>query len=90
MASVLIDSVCYKKRTPLLNARISIPETSNRVILIKVPQVLQEDKNDSPSRVVLIVALLTCSLLSVVFATIANTSEMNSVVVVLVRFIAVF
>jgi primary-amine oxidase len=71
MASVLIDSVCYKKRTPILNARISIPETSNRVILIKVPQVLQEDKNDSPSRVVLIVALLTCSLLSVVFATIA-------------------
>ncbi|CAJ2630252.1 unnamed protein product [Trifolium pratense] len=55
MAAVLIDSVCYKKRTPLLNARISIPETSNRVTLIKVPQVLQEDKNDSPSRVVLIV-----------------------------------
>ncbi|MCI10376.1 G-type lectin S-receptor-like serine/threonine protein kinase RLK1-like, partial [Trifolium medium] len=52
MAAVLIDSVCYKKRTPLLNARISIPETSNRVTLIKVPQVLQEDKNDSPSRVV--------------------------------------
>ncbi|RHN82037.1 putative protein kinase RLK-Pelle-SD-2b family [Medicago truncatula] len=71
MAAVLIDSVCYKKRTPLLNARISIPETSNRVTLIKVPQILQEDQNDSPSRVVLIVAASTCSMLAIVFATIA-------------------
>lgn len=71
MAAVLIDSVCYKKRTPLLNARISIPETSNRVTLIKVPQILQEDQNDSPFRVVLIVAVSTCSMLAVVFATIA-------------------
>jgi len=71
MAAVLIDSVCYKKRTPLLNARISIPETSNKVTLIKVPQILQEDQNDSSSRVVLIVAASTCSMLAIVFATIA-------------------
>lgn len=72
MAGVLIDSVCYKKKTPLLNARISIPATSNRVALIKVPsQAHQEDKNHSPSRVGLLVALSVFSLLAVVFATIA-------------------
>lgn len=71
MAAVWIDSVCYKKKTPFLNARISIPETNTRVLLIKVAEVLQKDKNDSSSRVVLLVALSLCSLLSIVFATIA-------------------
>ncbi|KAJ1423800.1 S-locus glycoprotein domain [Sesbania bispinosa] len=73
MAGVLIDSVCYKKRTPLLNARISIPATSNRVALIKVlqNQTHEDDENDSPSKIVLIVSLSACSLLAVVFAAIA-------------------
>ncbi|CAJ2630253.1 unnamed protein product [Trifolium pratense] len=71
MAAVLIDSVCNKQRTPFLNARISIPQTSNRVILVKVAQVPQEDKNHSSSLIVLLVALSLSSLLAIVFATIA-------------------
>ncbi|KAK7280137.1 hypothetical protein RJT34_25199 [Clitoria ternatea] len=50
MAGVLIDSVCYKKRTPFATARRSIPATSNRMALIKLP---------------------ACTLLAIVFATIA-------------------
>ncbi|OIW12481.1 hypothetical protein TanjilG_04645 [Lupinus angustifolius] len=71
MAAVLIESVCYKKRTPLSNARKSIPATSNRVALIKVAQVHEDNENDSPSQVVYLVALSACSFFAIVFATIA-------------------
>lgn len=71
MAAVLSESVCYKKKIPLSNARKSIPATSNRVALIKVAQVHQDNENDSPSKVVLLAALSTCSFLAIVFSTIA-------------------
>ncbi|KAK7343588.1 hypothetical protein VNO77_12435 [Canavalia gladiata] len=69
MAGILFNSVCYKKRTPFITARISIPVTSNYVALIKVTQPHKDDENDdSPSRVILLIALSACSLLAVVFS----------------------
>ncbi|KAK4266350.1 hypothetical protein QN277_027290 [Acacia crassicarpa] len=65
MAAILNGTDCFKKRTPLLNGRISIPTTRNKVALVKVPVV---SKNDSPSWVVLLVSFLSCSLLALVFA----------------------
>ncbi|KAI9115041.1 hypothetical protein K1719_014054 [Acacia pycnantha] len=68
MAGVWIGTSCFKKRTPLLNGRINIPTTRNRVALVKVPVVRKDDGNDSPSWVVLLVSSLSCSLLALVFA----------------------
>ncbi|XP_028773981.1 G-type lectin S-receptor-like serine/threonine-protein kinase LECRK3 [Neltuma alba] len=68
MAGVLIGTDCFKKRTPLLNGRISIPTTSKRVALVKVPVVRKDDGNDSPSWIVLLVSFISCSLLALVFA----------------------
>ncbi|KAI4317811.1 hypothetical protein L6164_025649 [Bauhinia variegata] len=65
-AAVFNDSKCHKKRLPLLNGRRSIPDTSNSAALIKVPLDHKDDGNES--WVVLLVALLSCSLLAVVFA----------------------
>lgn len=70
MAAVLDGSACYKKKWPIINAIRIIPDTSNRVMLIKVPPVdnKMDNGNDSSSLVVLIVALISCSLLAVLFA----------------------
>ncbi|KAK9288686.1 hypothetical protein L1049_017149 [Liquidambar formosana] len=77
MAGVLVESVCYKKRMPLLNARRSYPSTNNIVAFLKVPRVSNSsinqnsNKKDSPSLAVLVVSLLLCSILAVLFAAIA-------------------
>ncbi|KAK2646992.1 hypothetical protein Ddye_022187 [Dipteronia dyeriana] len=68
-AGVWYDSLCTKKRLPLLNARRSNPSTNNRVAFIKVPQmgIQEQRKKDSPSRVVLLASLLSCSILALIF-----------------------
>lgn len=66
MAAVLEDTACFKKKWPIINAVRIIPTTSNHVMLIKVP--LVDNEKDSSSLVVLIVALILCSLLAVLFA----------------------
>ncbi|CAJ1925505.1 unnamed protein product [Sphenostylis stenocarpa] len=69
MAAVLNGTACHKKKWPIINAIRIIPDTSNLVMLIKVPPVDNMDnKNDSSSLLVLIVALVSCSLLAVLFA----------------------
>ncbi|KAK7308062.1 hypothetical protein VNO77_41653 [Canavalia gladiata] len=68
MAVVLDGTDCHKKKWPIINARRIIPDTSTRVILIKVPRVNMDNEKDSPSWVVLMVALIFCSLLAAVFA----------------------
>ena len=73
MAGVLKESVCYKKRMPLLNARSS-SSTNNRIAFIKVPKVNNSwgiddrPKRRTPSRGVLLAGLLSCSILAVLFA----------------------
>ncbi|KAK7405898.1 hypothetical protein VNO78_07510 [Psophocarpus tetragonolobus] len=70
MAAVLNGSDCHKKKWPIINARRIMADTSNRVMLIKVPRLdnEMETEKDSPSLVVLIVALISCSLLAALFA----------------------
>lgn len=74
MAGVLVESICYKKRMPLLNARRSNPSTNNIVAFLKVPNLNSSlaipngDKKDSPSWVVLLAGLLLCSALAILFA----------------------
>uniref|UniRef100_A0A5B7BYA7 Receptor-like serine/threonine-protein kinase n=1 Tax=Davidia involucrata TaxID=16924 RepID=A0A5B7BYA7_DAVIN len=74
IAGVLVESICYKKRMPLLNARRSNPSTNNIVAFIKVPRVNRTleipngHKKDSPSLAVLLVGLLSCSILAILFA----------------------
>ena len=75
VAGVLVESVCYKKRTPLLNARRSFPSTSNIVAFIKIPKVnnnppIQDKDDDSPSWIALLAGLLLCSTMALLFATI--------------------
>ncbi|RVW66342.1 G-type lectin S-receptor-like serine/threonine-protein kinase LECRK4 [Vitis vinifera] len=73
MAGVWVESVCYKKRMPLLNARRS-NSSNNIVAFLKVPKVNNSlgiyDHNESraPSRAVLLAGLLSCSILAVLFA----------------------
>ncbi|KAA8548638.1 hypothetical protein F0562_000322 [Nyssa sinensis] len=77
IAGVLVESICYKKRMPLLNARRSYPSTNNIVAFIKVPNVNgtlpipNGHKKESPSRAVLLAGLLLCSVLAALFAAIA-------------------
>ncbi|KAF8401702.1 hypothetical protein HHK36_012648 [Tetracentron sinense] len=73
MAGVLVESICYKKRLPLLNARRSIPSTNGIVAFVKVPMINQEGdgKNNFPSRGFLKAGLSICIILSVFFAAIA-------------------
>lgn len=68
-AGVWKESVCHKKRMPLLNARRSNPSTNNMVAFIKVPKINnnQGQDNDSPSRVVLLAGFLSCSMLALLF-----------------------
>ncbi|KAH1053946.1 hypothetical protein GLYMA_08G307400v4 [Glycine max] len=70
MAAVFYGSDCHKKTWPVINAIKIFPDTSNRVMLIKVPLLDNdmENEKDSQSLVVLIVALVSCSLLAVLFA----------------------
>ncbi|WVZ12276.1 hypothetical protein V8G54_016806 [Vigna mungo] len=70
MAAVLDGTACHKKKWPIINAIRIIPDTSNRVMLIKVPLLdnNKDNERDSPSVVVLVVALISCSLLAVLFA----------------------
>lgn len=74
VAGVLVESVCYKKRMPLLNARRSNPSTNNIVAFLKVPKVnktneIQEKgRNDSPSWFILLAGLLLCSIMALLFA----------------------
>ena len=72
MAGVWVESVCYKKRIPLLNARRSNSSTNNIVGFLKVPKVNYslgfDDRSPSPSRSVLLAGLLSCSILAVLFA----------------------
>ncbi|ESW29133.1 hypothetical protein PHAVU_002G046100 [Phaseolus vulgaris] len=69
MAAVLDGTDCHKKKWPIINAIRIIPDTSNRVMLIKVPLVDNMDNGkDSSSLVVLVVSLFSCSLLAVLFA----------------------
>jgi len=76
VAGVLVESVCYKKRTPLLNARSSIPSTNNIVAFIKIPKAnnnnqIQDKDDDSPSWIALLAGLLLCSIMTLLFATIS-------------------
>ena len=41
VAGVLVESVCYKKRTPLLNARRSIPSTNNIVAMAEIKKIIR-------------------------------------------------
>ncbi|XP_020221757.1 G-type lectin S-receptor-like serine/threonine-protein kinase LECRK4 [Cajanus cajan] len=66
MAAVFNGTACNKKKFPIINADRIIPDTSNLVMLIKVP--LVDNEKDSSSLVVLIVAPILCSLLAVLFA----------------------
>ncbi|XP_027362537.1 G-type lectin S-receptor-like serine/threonine-protein kinase LECRK4 [Abrus precatorius] len=68
MAAVLDGSACHKKKWPIINARRISSETSNLVTLIKVPRVVMHNGKDSPSWVVLLGALISCSLLAALFA----------------------
>ncbi|TKY71181.1 G-type lectin S-receptor serine/threonine-protein kinase RLK1 [Spatholobus suberectus] len=70
MAAVLDGTDCHKKKWPIINARRVIPDTSKYVTLIKVPRLDYDTDNEeeSPSLVVLIVALISCSLLAALFA----------------------
>ncbi|KAF2285384.1 hypothetical protein GH714_003384 [Hevea brasiliensis] len=65
MAAVLVESVCYKKRMPLLNARRSFPSTSNIVAFLKVPK-FQKRKLEMAAKkllpYLLILALNFCGL----------------------------
>ncbi|KAJ1384347.1 S-locus glycoprotein domain [Sesbania bispinosa] len=75
IAAVLVDNTaCVKKRTPIINARPSILATDYReaLTLIKVPRVHTHNDKDSPSWVVLLVALISCSLLAALFAVTAT------------------
>lgn len=77
MAAVLVESVCYKKRMPLLNARRSSPSTDNIVAFLKVPKVndtnenQDNDRDKSPSRFALLAGFLLCSIMALLFAAIA-------------------
>ncbi|XP_014519537.2 G-type lectin S-receptor-like serine/threonine-protein kinase LECRK1 [Vigna radiata var. radiata] len=65
MAAVSKGSDCYKKKWPIINAVRTIPKTNNSVILVKVPLVAND--KESSSLVILIVALISCSLLAALF-----------------------
>ncbi|RDY01207.1 G-type lectin S-receptor-like serine/threonine-protein kinase LECRK2, partial [Mucuna pruriens] len=69
MAAVLVGTDCHKKTWPIINAIRITPDTSNNITLIKVP--LVDNEKGSSSLVVLIVALISCSLLAALFATTA-------------------
>ncbi|KAF2285382.1 hypothetical protein GH714_003353 [Hevea brasiliensis] len=76
MAAVLVESVCYKKRMPLLNARISFPSTSNIVAFLKVPKVITRTKFKTITGVNLhpgcsVSRTLLCSIMALLFAAIA-------------------
>ncbi|KAJ6877345.1 hypothetical protein NC651_030165 [Populus alba x Populus x berolinensis] len=76
VAGVWVESACYKKRTPLLNARSSDPSTINRVAFIKIPKAnnnnqIQDKDDDSPSWIALLAGLLLCSIMTLLFATIS-------------------
>ncbi|TKY71184.1 G-type lectin S-receptor serine/threonine-protein kinase RLK1 [Spatholobus suberectus] len=70
MAAVLDGTDCHKKKWPIINAFRIIPDTSNRVTLIKVPLAdnNMDNEKDSSSLVALIVAFISCSLLAALFA----------------------
>lgn len=72
IAGVLVESVCYKKRIPLLSARRSNSSTNNIVAFLKVPKgnysLGVDDQRRSPSRAVLVAGLLSCSVLALLFA----------------------
>ncbi|WVZ12669.1 hypothetical protein V8G54_017199 [Vigna mungo] len=65
MVAVSKGSDCYKKKWPIINAVRTIPKTNNSVILVKVPLVAND--KESSSLVILIVALISCSLLAALF-----------------------
>lgn len=74
-AAVFSNSICRKKKMPLLNARRISPDTDNSVALVKVPKAnasSRDDKNhNSPSRALLAALLVLCSMVAVLFAAIA-------------------
>ncbi|KAK7405896.1 hypothetical protein VNO78_07508 [Psophocarpus tetragonolobus] len=75
MAATFNGTACYKKKWPIINAIRIIPDTSNHVMLIKVPLVdnnKDNEKDSSSSLVILIVPLITCSLLAAFFAATAS------------------
>ncbi|KAK9287822.1 hypothetical protein L1049_016264 [Liquidambar formosana] len=71
IAGVLVESICYKKRMPLLNARMTSAFTNGTMAFLKVPKVnnnsanQNNDKKHSPSEVVLLASLLSCSIFAV-------------------------
>ncbi|XP_065863324.1 G-type lectin S-receptor-like serine/threonine-protein kinase LECRK4 [Euphorbia lathyris] len=77
VAAVLVESVCYKKRMPLLNARRSNPSTNNITAFLKVPRVNDIDsdqdkgEHESPPRIVLVAGLVLCTIMAFLFAFVA-------------------
>ncbi|KAM7488605.1 hypothetical protein LguiB_026089 [Lonicera macranthoides] len=76
-AGVLVETVCYKKRIPLLNGRRSFPSTNNILAFVKVPKeinltsAIPNRRKDSPSSAVLLGSIVLCSVFAVLFAAIA-------------------
>ncbi|CAI0466104.1 unnamed protein product [Linum tenue] len=78
-AGVLVESICYKKRMPLLNGRRSNPSTNNIVAFLKVPRINgttsgiepRKGNNDPPSKLSLLLGILSCTAMTLAFATIA-------------------
>ncbi|CAI0466011.1 unnamed protein product [Linum tenue] len=78
-AGVLVESICYKKRMPLLNGRRSNPSTNNIVAFLKVPRINgttsgiepRKGNDDPPSKLSLLLGILSCTAMTLAFATIA-------------------
>ncbi|XP_010277462.1 PREDICTED: G-type lectin S-receptor-like serine/threonine-protein kinase LECRK1 [Nelumbo nucifera] len=75
MAATLVNSVCYMKRTPLLNARRNLPHTTGSKAFIKVPvrvtiPDVDQDGNNW-SRASLHTGIITCATLVLLFALVA-------------------
>ncbi|WCJ23798.1 G-type lectin S-receptor-like serine/threonine-protein kinase LECRK1 [Euphorbia peplus] len=77
VAAVWVESVCYKKRMPLLNARRSNPSTNNITAFLKVPKGddmgsdQKKGGHESPPRIVLAAGLVLCTLMAFLFAFVA-------------------
>ncbi|CAI0466008.1 unnamed protein product [Linum tenue] len=70
-AGVLVESICYKKRMPLLNGRRSNPSTNNIVAFLKVPRINGTTSGIEPRKLSLLLGILSCTAMTLAFATIA-------------------
>ncbi|XP_038878055.1 G-type lectin S-receptor-like serine/threonine-protein kinase LECRK2 [Benincasa hispida] len=68
-AAVYFGGNCYKKRMPLLNARKSIPDTSNLVAFLKVPIIINGKR--SLSNEALLAIFVVCSTFALSFAVVS-------------------